>query len=140
MKTYSIIRFFESGEQETIKKYLSIEEAKEHCSDSETSSRTCQDVEELELTSLRGRWFDGYREEWTMKKYYVEFLKQGTRGIDVYLSQGYDRIFIENVHPNIVRCTIGENDMEYLLKTKNAEGFCVLTEVEIIDFTKNILT
>ena len=44
----------------TIKEGLTLEEAQEHCNDSETSSRTCMDDKHEQQY---GPWFDGYREE-----------------------------------------------------------------------------
>lgn len=57
MTTYSIIRFRFKGDKSVIKTGLSLEEAKEHCSDPESSSQTATDPEEP------GDWFDGYTEE-----------------------------------------------------------------------------
>jgi len=58
--TYSIIRFHFDKPNETLREGLTLEEAQEHCSDSETSSKTCS----LE-TSLAnpGQWFDGFSKE-----------------------------------------------------------------------------
>jgi len=60
---YSIIRFYQDGNQATIKMRLTLEEAQEHCNDPETSSRTCEELENTEHTEKHGPWFDGYREE-----------------------------------------------------------------------------
>jgi hypothetical protein len=48
MKTYNIIRFRMDGNNEIIETGLSLEEAKEHCQNPETSGEG---------------WFDGYNEE-----------------------------------------------------------------------------
>ena len=61
--TYRIVRFFASGSRETIKEDLTREEAKEHCADEESASKTCCDVEGLILTRDKGEWFDGFEEE-----------------------------------------------------------------------------
>ncbi len=57
MTTYKIIRFRFEGDDRVIKKGLTLEEAREHCSDPETSGFTCSDL------NKRGQWFDGYDEE-----------------------------------------------------------------------------
>lgn len=64
--SYKIVRSFFNDEDysdEVIETGLTLEEAKEHCSDPETSSRTCTDPELVALTEERGKWFDGYEEE-----------------------------------------------------------------------------
>jgi hypothetical protein len=50
MKTYKIIRFFRNGtvSSQVVETGLSLEEAQEHCNNSETS---------------KADWFDGYEEE-----------------------------------------------------------------------------
>lgn len=58
MTTYKIVRSFFRGGSETIKEGLTLEEAREHCRDPETSSRTASMGE-----NGRGPWFDGYDEE-----------------------------------------------------------------------------
>jgi len=64
MKTYAVVRFFrDSGERETIATGLTREEAREHCNDPETSSRTCTLKEGLKLTEEKGPWFYGFEEE-----------------------------------------------------------------------------
>ena len=57
MTTYKIIRFRFEGNDRTIKRGLTLEEAQEHCRDPETSGSTCSDLKK------RGQWFDGYSEE-----------------------------------------------------------------------------
>ena len=61
--TYRIVRHFASGEKEDIDSGLTLEEAKAHCSDPNTSSRTATGAAEVELTAAKGAWFDGYDEE-----------------------------------------------------------------------------
>ena len=65
MDTYKIIRFYKGNEYpaEVIKKGLTIEEAKEHCKDDDTSSATCYTLEAIERTRKYGDWFDGYESE-----------------------------------------------------------------------------
>ncbi len=60
METYKIVRFYQrdANARETIKTGLTLEEAQEHCSDPETSSRTSTSDD-----GTRGPWFDGYYEE-----------------------------------------------------------------------------
>jgi hypothetical protein len=62
-ETYKIVRHFFKQENEVIKTGLTLEEAQEHCSDPETSSRTCTKRAGLRRTEERGPWFDGYAEE-----------------------------------------------------------------------------
>ena len=57
MTTYKIIRFRFEGDDRVIKRGLTLEEAREHCSDPETSGSTCSNLKK------RGQWFDGYAEE-----------------------------------------------------------------------------
>jgi len=59
---YKIIRFSAIGMSKVIKTVDTLEEARAHCEDPETSSRTCTSDEGLELTSSIGSWFDGYTE------------------------------------------------------------------------------
>lgn len=62
--TYRIIRFFHDiGVRETVARGLTLAEAREHCSDPETSSRTCTELENVRRTKEHGAWFDGYTEE-----------------------------------------------------------------------------
>ena len=63
--TYSIIRMFQDEDQTSrvIKEGLTLEQAKAHCSDPETSSSTCTNSIGLDRTERLGRWFDGYEAE-----------------------------------------------------------------------------
>jgi len=61
--TYKIVRRFFKRENEVIREGLTLEEAREHCNDPETSSSTCTNKEGLERTRLYGLWFDTYTEE-----------------------------------------------------------------------------
>jgi hypothetical protein len=59
MDTYEIVRFFENGqEQEIIETGLSLDDAKEHCSDPATSSSTS-----THSNPYGTEWFDGFRSE-----------------------------------------------------------------------------
>ena len=63
-ETYKIIRFyFNDFPKEIIRIGLTLEEAQEHCNDSETSSKTCVLRENLDRTAKYGPWFDGYESE-----------------------------------------------------------------------------
>ena len=59
---YKIIRmYFDSGiPTRTIKTGLTLEEAQAHCSNPETSSRTCKKWTNRKRTERLGAWFDGY--------------------------------------------------------------------------------
>lgn len=63
MTSYKIMRLYFHGSPRTIKKNLTLEEAKAHCSDPETSSRTCKKSVNKRRTLERGHWFDSYCEE-----------------------------------------------------------------------------
>ena len=64
MTTYKIVRFFRDTERKvTIEKGLTLEKAKAHCSDPETSSRTATSADALSRTEKYGPWFDGFDEE-----------------------------------------------------------------------------
>ena len=60
---YKIVRFFHSGIRRTIKTGLTLEEARDHCRDPETSSYTCKKVCGVKRTKSHGPWFDGYEAE-----------------------------------------------------------------------------
>jgi hypothetical protein len=61
---YHIIRFYESANirRRTIAIGLTLEQAKAHCSDPETSSSTCTKAAGKARTKRLGRWFDGYEQ------------------------------------------------------------------------------
>jgi len=66
MERYKIRRTyfnFERFPTRTIKSGLTLEEAKAHCSDPETSSRTCTKAEGKRRTKERGMWFDAFERE-----------------------------------------------------------------------------
>jgi hypothetical protein len=62
--TYTVVRKYRNGSPDKIiETMVTIEEAQEHCKDSETSSRTCKGKKALEHTEKYGEWFDCYYEE-----------------------------------------------------------------------------
>ena len=62
--TYKIVRYYRDRDtKQTIKRGLTLEEARAHCSDPETSSRTCSRSYNVRLTRKMGPWFDGFAEE-----------------------------------------------------------------------------
>lgn len=62
--TYRIVRrFFNRHETQIIEQCLTLDQAKKHCKDPETSSKTCSGVQAIQLTLAYGPWFDGYEEE-----------------------------------------------------------------------------
>jgi hypothetical protein len=64
MKTYKVCRKFRDNDLlDVISSGLSLDEAKEHCTDPETSSFTCTKRELLMMTERLGPWFDYFTEE-----------------------------------------------------------------------------
>ena len=63
--TYRIIRFYMDPEKRnaTLHTGLTLEEAREHCNDPETSSHTCQESVGRSRTKNFGPWFDGFTAE-----------------------------------------------------------------------------
>lgn len=62
--TYRIVRMYKEGHPpKTMKEGLSLEEAKEWCRDPETSSRKCEEPENVKHTEEMGDWFDGFEAE-----------------------------------------------------------------------------
>lgn len=61
---YKIVRsyFNRNIPKRTIKTGLTLEQAQAHCSDPETSSRTCKGKVGRARTRKLGAWFDGYEE------------------------------------------------------------------------------
>ena len=62
---YKIVRgyFNDSDKFVTIETGLTLEEAREHCCDPDTSSRSATSAEAIAHTEEHGPWFDGYEEE-----------------------------------------------------------------------------
>ena len=65
MPTYRIVRmYFErDASSRTIERGLTLEQARTHCNDPETSSSTCTSKTGKARTKRRGPWFDGYEVE-----------------------------------------------------------------------------
>lgn len=65
MSTYKIFRSYQrsAAMKETIATGLTLEQAREHCNNPETQSKTCATEEGLRRTEEKGPWFDGYDEE-----------------------------------------------------------------------------
>jgi hypothetical protein len=64
-ETYKIVRFYQNSSipKDIVETGLTLEEAKEHCEDDETSSKTCTSAEGLRRTEEKGAWFDGFQKE-----------------------------------------------------------------------------
>ena len=64
MATYKIVRkFFRNERSHTIATGLTLEEAKMHCSSTESSSSKCVEAVGRRRTKLRGAWMDCFYEE-----------------------------------------------------------------------------
>ncbi len=62
--TYRTVRYYKNtGPKAIINTGLTLEEAQEHCSDTESSSTTCKRDVGKEHTQKYGPWFDGYEKE-----------------------------------------------------------------------------
>lgn len=61
--TYRIVRNYFCGKPRTIKRGLTLNEAKLHCSDPETSSSTATSSAARARTKRMGKWFDGFEKE-----------------------------------------------------------------------------
>ena len=61
--TYKIVRMFMNHPSVVVERGVTLEEAKEHCSDPQSSSKTCTTEEGMALTAEKGPWFDGFDEE-----------------------------------------------------------------------------
>lgn len=64
-ETYCIVRFYkDAGHKRTIiKTGLTLQEAKEHCSDPETDSKTSTQAFPAGALENQGPWFDGFEKE-----------------------------------------------------------------------------
>jgi len=61
---YKIVRmFFEGYPDKTIKRGLTLEEARAWCRDPETSSSTCKSKKARAIFAKYGEWFDGFAED-----------------------------------------------------------------------------
>jgi hypothetical protein len=65
--SYRIVRnYFDSErapERRVVKRGLTLEEARAHCKDPETSSTTAKSATARAHTAAHGSWFDGFDEE-----------------------------------------------------------------------------
>jgi len=61
---YNIVRFYRDAgiRRRIIRERVTLEEARRHCSDPETSSSTCKLSWNRRRTRLYGAWFDGYEQ------------------------------------------------------------------------------
>lgn len=60
---YKIVRYFyRDGRKRTVKSGLTLAEARAHCKDPESSSRTATSARARRYTAMHGQWFDGYTE------------------------------------------------------------------------------
>jgi len=60
--SYKIVRNYQKGGHRIIDEGLTLAEAKAHCSNPETSSRTCKSAAAKAVTRRMGPWFDGFDE------------------------------------------------------------------------------
>jgi hypothetical protein len=61
---YKIVRMYFKGGKRTIERGLTLEEARAHCKNPETSSRTCKySAANVRRIRNHGPWFDGYERE-----------------------------------------------------------------------------
>jgi hypothetical protein len=65
VKRYMIVRFHAADGYGPVKRRhgLTLEEAREHCRDPESSSSTAKGVVAILYTAEYGTWFDGYTED-----------------------------------------------------------------------------
>lgn len=63
--TYKILRFYQRSHtmRETVRTGLTLEEARKHCNDPDTQSKTCMTEEGMQRTAEKGPWFEGYDPE-----------------------------------------------------------------------------
>ena len=61
MTKYKIIRFYANGTKRTLASGVFEFEAKRHCDDPESSSKTCTQKAGRNRTRFHGPWFDGYQ-------------------------------------------------------------------------------
>jgi len=59
---YKIVRIYRNKPRRTIKTGLTLEQARAHCKNPETSSRTATSAKAARITKRNGPWFDAYEE------------------------------------------------------------------------------
>jgi hypothetical protein len=63
-KRYKVVRYYLNGyRKRTIYTGLTLAQAQEHCSDPESSFKSCTSSAGKRRTRQQGPWFDGYTEE-----------------------------------------------------------------------------
>jgi hypothetical protein len=60
---YKVVRFYENCNKRVVARGLTLEEAQQHCSDSESSWRTATSKTARTRTRKNGPWFDGFTKE-----------------------------------------------------------------------------
>ena len=60
MDYYKIVRFYEKKGKRVINPRCTLAEAKQHCSDPESSWKTCTTASAKAITRRNGPWFDGF--------------------------------------------------------------------------------
>lgn len=65
MSTYKIVRHYQNDayESEVVETGLTLEQARKHCNDPDTSSSAATSKWAEAITKRFGSWFDGYAEE-----------------------------------------------------------------------------
>ena len=61
--TYRIVRHYFNGRKREINSGLTLEQAQQHCANSETSSTTATSSAGRARTRRYGQWFDGYSKD-----------------------------------------------------------------------------
>ena len=111
---YKIVRMFYNGGCRTIKTGLTLEEAKAHCSDPQTSSKTAKGRDAY--TRIRGQWFDGYALV-PARKVYVQRFGQGQR-------ETVDEFDTRSEALKMAReYRLGDPSAEYYLSTRPCGGW-----------------
>ncbi len=61
---YNVVRYYQNAgiRRRIMRERLTLDEAREHCNDPETSSSTCTNAAGRARTRKCGIWFDGYTE------------------------------------------------------------------------------
>lgn len=59
---YHIVRMYQTGKSRVIRRGLTLAQAKKHCRNPETSSKTATTPAAKARTKKHGSWFDGYEQ------------------------------------------------------------------------------